>query len=149
MVRPIAYVVLEEGNIMDLIFRFDISMLCDADIDTYARWVAMEKGNTGILECSVGTVNADAPGACTVFNGFFALVACGIEVADSSRSLSHVTQVQCLDTSMAFEEIVSEFGQSVSVGSRKANACDDNTFFSGHCFGMERKFFPPAILRDG
>jgi hypothetical protein len=123
VVRPEAGVVVELGDVVDLVFGFDVAMLRGADINTDSAFIKCLEVYAATLDCFAGAVDCNTAGACADTQFLTGLVFLGVEVAYASGNLAHVAHVDHLYTSDPIEEILAVFFECVAVGRRQAEAC--------------------------
>ena len=115
MVRPKLGVVVELRDVVDLVFRFYISMLSRADVDADSTLVIVFKVESATRNRFARRVDSDA--ACAGADAKFlaGLVLFRVEVADACRHLTdgsfrpHVAHVYHLDTCDPIEKVLTIF----------------------------------------
>ena len=128
VVRPVAGVVVELGDVVDLVLRLHIAMFGGAYIDADSRLVdrfKVQPAGCDGFPCAVDG-DASSPGAHAQF--LARLVFLRIEVADTGRHRSHVAHFNRLHTGDAVEQLLAVSLQTVAVWCGQAHACYDDAF---------------------
>ncbi len=127
VVGPELGVVVELGDVVDLVLSLDVAVFGGADVDADAALVQILKIDAAVVDGFVRAVNRDAAGAGADAEFLARLILLGIEVADTRGQLPHVTHVNELHTSDAIEEILAIFLESVAVWGGQTDACNNYT----------------------
>ena len=131
MVRPEFDVVIERLQIEELVFRLDVTVLGDADIDADGRFIDVGPVEAGIGDGFAGAIDPQAAGPGAAAELFFPLVAELVEIADPGDGRSDVAGFVGTDGAAAGQQIGTEIAQIVGPWRGQAHPGDHNPLSIG------------------
>jgi len=126
VMRPILRFVIIFGDVVDLVFGFDVSVLRATDVDADPVLCLRLEIHAAVRQRLARTVDRDGPRPGTDAELFFLLKLQRIVVANAGELLAHIAHVDALDARNAVEKVVPELGQRIAVRGSKANTGDDD-----------------------
>ncbi len=125
VVRPVAGVVVELRDVIDLVLRFHIAVFGGAYVDADSALVVIFKIDATVSDGLACRVDGDAAGAGADAQFFAGLMLFWVKVADARRHFPHVAHIDHLDTCDSIEEVLAILFERIAVGRCQADACYD------------------------
>ena len=124
--RPELRVVAELGNAVNFVFRFDVPVFGDTDVNADARFVRRFPIDSGIDNGFVRAVNRDASRTRARAQLAARLIFFRVKVTNPRRVFAHITHVDLANVRLACEQVCAKFGKRVPVRSRQSDTCDND-----------------------
>ena len=127
MMRPDLGVVLEFGDLVDLIFCFDVPVLCNSNVHAHVFASHIGPVNARVFYGFIGTIHSNRSGPSSSAEIFFLLVSQFVEVTNASQNWPHVTGFVIDHTGLGDQQILAIFGQTVPIRCGQPDSGDDNS----------------------
>lgn len=127
VVGPEFGVVVEFGDVVDLVLGFDVAVLGGTYVDAYAAFIKVFEIDVAVGDGFMCAVDGNAACSCADSEFFALLIFFGIEVTDTCRDLAHVAHINHLYASVSLKKIVSIFFEIVAIWRSEADSCYDDT----------------------